>query len=225
MDEWKKQKSLLNGKTYNAQINDLDIAFATLYLNRCNRSGILSSGPIGGQEQSGQWKIDARFRKEDLINRIKIISKYKEHIKIYNYDAIVFLKKYLKKTGIDLKKSLIYLDPPYFEKGYQLYRKYFHESDHLTLHNFLKDESRIRWILSYDDVKFISDLYKGKNSNGFSTNHFAYCTSSNGFGQIGSKTKRGFQDSYTPFLPFRQSTKNDFVSFVKASFFVYPSES
>jgi DNA adenine methylase len=66
------------------------------------------------------------------------------------------------------------MDPPYFEKGYMLYKKYFNKDDHLKLQKYLKNELKIRWILSYDDVEFINVLYKGRNKNGFCTNHFAH---------------------------------------------------
>jgi DNA adenine methylase len=83
--EWKKQKAILSNK----HADDLDIAFATLFLNRCNRSGIIfTGGPIGGYEQAGTWKVDARFNKENIIDRIKTIAQYKGQIKIYNFDAM-----------------------------------------------------------------------------------------------------------------------------------------
>ena len=57
IDEWYRQKKIyLSQSTYS-----IDLAFATLFLNRTNRSGILTAGPIGGYSQAGEWKLDVRF--------------------------------------------------------------------------------------------------------------------------------------------------------------------
>jgi len=78
------------------------------------------------------------------------------------------------QLSIDPDKSLIYLDPPYYEKGPTLYRSYFNREDHTKLMKFLKGELNVRWILSYDDVPAIRELYKDTKKNGFLVNHFAY---------------------------------------------------
>ena len=170
INEWKRQRLLL--KKENA--SDLEIGFATFYLNRCNRSGILTAGPIGGYKQLSDWKIDARFNKDNLIERIKKVSSYKDKIDCLNFDAVNLLKNYIDKLNLEPEKTLIYLDPPYFEKGPMLYRYFYCEKDHKYLHNFLKNETEIKWVLSYDDVPFIHNLYKGNNKNGILVNHFAY---------------------------------------------------
>lgn len=174
--EWKKQRALLENKELNKKASDLEIGFATFYINRCNRSGIItfSSGPIGGYKQHGKWKIDSRFNKRDLINKIEKIASYKEKIEIFNLDAIDFLEFCTNKLSLDKERTLIYLDPPYFEKGPDLYRLYFRNHDHIRLHNYLKNNLRVLWVLSYDDVPYIKKLYDGINKNGFLVNHFAY---------------------------------------------------
>lgn len=174
VQEWKKQKKILNNHKKGQKRSDLDIGFSTFFLNRCNRSGILMAGPIGGKEQLGKWKIDARFNKEDLIKRIERIAEYKSRIRLFNLDAIVFLKNQLPKLNSDLDKTLVYLDPPYYEKGSTLYRHSYDNDNHIELQKFLKNQPKIKWILSYDDVPFIHDLYKDTNKNKISMNHFAY---------------------------------------------------
>lgn len=57
------------GETKNILLNSekhsmLEIGFATFFLNRTNRSGILKAGVIGGKAQLGKWKIDVRFNKK-----------------------------------------------------------------------------------------------------------------------------------------------------------------
>src|ERR1035438_7770749 len=55
---WDKQKyALQNPRDH----DDLDLGFAMFFLNRTNRSGILNGGIIGGRDQTGPWKIDARY--------------------------------------------------------------------------------------------------------------------------------------------------------------------
>lgn len=72
IDEWKKQRNICfgNNKKYS-----FELGFATFYMNRTNRSGLIKAGVIGGMGQSGLWKLDARFNREDLIFRIKKMRK------------------------------------------------------------------------------------------------------------------------------------------------------
>ena len=51
IEEWYKQKDIY----VSASSYSVDLAFATLFLNRTNRSGILTAGPIGGYAQAGEW--------------------------------------------------------------------------------------------------------------------------------------------------------------------------
>jgi len=173
--EWQYQRKLLNDHSHRVKVSDLDIAFATFYINRCNRSGILRSevGPIGGHGQKSKWKIDARYNKVGLIQRINRVSSYRESIEFYNLDAIDFLEKIILSQTIDREKTLVYLDPPYYNRGPELYRTFYSDEDHIRLQYFLKNKLDIRWILSYDDVPFIHDLYNGSNKNGLLMNHFA----------------------------------------------------
>ncbi|WP_243122397.1 hypothetical protein [Clostridium septicum] len=47
----------------------LSLGFSTLFLNRTNRSGIIKAGVIGGKEQNGNYKLDCRFNKEEIIKK------------------------------------------------------------------------------------------------------------------------------------------------------------
>jgi DNA adenine methylase len=132
----------------------------------------LRSGPIGGYNQEGEWKIDARFNKKDLAKRLEHIYDFKHQIRIYNYDALDFLKKILD-LNIDPEKSMVYLDPPYYAQGRDLYRKYYKPKDHLALKEYLKNDLKIKWILSYDDIDEIHNLYSDVRKNGIVFNHFA----------------------------------------------------
>lgn len=151
VEEWRIQKSIYNNIK---QHSDLDIGFSAFFLNRCNRSGVLKGGIIGGYEQKGNWKIDARFNKQDLIKRIERIALYKDKIQLYNEDTADLLEKN-KET---FKNCILYLDPPYYEKGYQLYKNHYKPSDHEKISKLVK-ELNCYWVVSYDNVDPIIALY------------------------------------------------------------------
>jgi DNA adenine methylase len=173
LEEYKKYKLIYHNHKKRSSISDLSLGFAAFYLNRCNRSGILKAGPIGGYDQKGKWKIDARFNKTDLLKRFEHINDFREQITVYNYDAIYFLKNIIKKIEIDSKKTLVYLDPPYYKQGIELYSKFYKHDEHIALRDFLKNELKIKWILSYDDVPEIHSIYQGIKKDGIIFNHFA----------------------------------------------------
>ena len=151
IDTWEIQKQKYNNME---NYSILDIGFATFFLNRCNYSGVIKGGPIGGKAQLGEWKIDARFNKNELIERIYKIAEYKKVIKLYNEDTLLLLKKHSRY----FEKCLLYLDPPYFNKGYQLYNNHYKKDDHAKIANMIK-KLKGQWIVSYDNTPEIVDLY------------------------------------------------------------------
>lgn len=154
---WKKQKNIYkNQENY----TNLEVGFATFYLNRCNFSGVIKGGPIGGINQTGKWKIDARFNKADLIKRIKKIAEFKDYIQIYNEDTLELLKGNRQL----FKKCLLYLDPPYFNKGNQLYTNHYKANDHAEIAECVS-KLKGKWIVSYDNTPEIVDLYKFVEDN------------------------------------------------------------
>lgn len=158
IENWYKQKEiLLDADDSTSQI---DRGFATLFLNRCNRSGILSAGPIGGKFQTGRWKIDARYNKEDLAKRIQRIANYKTRVEISNKDSLEFMSD-VKTDLSNFKSSFIYLDPPYYQKGQELYLNAYRPEDHSKVAEYLSTEySHMNWIVSYDACQPIAELYK-----------------------------------------------------------------
>ena len=133
----------------------LELGFSLFFLNRTNRSGIIGGGVIGGLEQQGNYKIDARFTKPELIRRILAIAEYKHRIHIYNEDA----EHFLTHTALSLpKNSLIYLDPPYYNKGQRLYDNHYLTSDHAALADVVR-KLKLPWLVSYDNVPEIRTLY------------------------------------------------------------------
>lgn len=156
LDEWKRQKTIyLNPNDYSVR----DLGFSVLFLNRCNRSGIMHAGPIGGKRQLGKYKLDCRFNKNNLIKLIKQIGGFKNRIDVYNLDASELIKK-LKNR----KNLFWFIDPPYFSKGAELYKNAFSFEDHIKFADVIKKNlAKHTWILTYDVNKDIYDLYKAYN--------------------------------------------------------------
>lgn len=148
----------------------LELGFSTFYLNRTNRSGVLSGGAIGGNNQMGRWKIDARFNKPDLVARIQRIADYASRIRLHNKDASVFIKEQLPKLP---EKTLVYLDPPYYAKGNTLYENHYSPEDHDSLSRLI---SKIRhpWVVSYDNVRPIRKMYKNYKSIEYKLSYSIY---------------------------------------------------
>lgn len=171
VEEWKKQRDIYRNRSRHSRIK---VAFATFYLNRCNRSGIIvNGGPIGGHRQKGKWKLDARYNKAELIRRIEKIAAYRDRISIYNMDAVDFIKSVVLKSEA-LRETLVYLDPPYYIKGKRLYLNYYQHDDHTQLAKFMKKQKDIKWILSYDNVPEIRKLYSGMNQLPFNLRYSAH---------------------------------------------------
>lgn len=153
IDEWHQQRAIFQ----EGESDDLLRAgFSALFLNRTNRSGILRGGVIGGLQQDGNYKLDCRFNKQDLIRKIKRIAMYKDAITLTRLDALCFLEEIAPAMG---KYSLINLDPPYYKKGQELYTSFYAPKDHAVL---AKSVSRLkkRWIVTYDNAEEIRALYQ-----------------------------------------------------------------
>lgn len=166
IDEWHRQKEIYS--TSNAY--SLDLAFATLFLNRTNRSGILNAGPIGGFAQDGEWKLDVRFDKEAIITKIELIAKERERITVYNKDIISLLHNYVPHLGDNL---FFYFDPPYYNKGQKLYKNFFTSQDHKRICNVITNEITSPWIITYDDVSQIAEMYSGYEMRRFDLTYSA----------------------------------------------------
>ena len=153
MDTWQVQHELQKHKT---EADLLELGFSTFFLNRTNRSGILNGGVIGGKNQLGTWKIDARYNKKDLIERIEHVAGYADLIELTSMDAVALIKRYKRTPAV---KTFCYLDPPYYVKGQDLYLNYYRDEDHQDIAKAIK-KFKGQWIISYDAVDFISELYK-----------------------------------------------------------------
>lgn len=169
VEEWKKQKAIqLNKK----EADLLDLGFSTFYLNRTNHSGIINAGVMGGIEQNGNYLMDCRFNKSDLILRIKNIAKHKNEIRLYQKDAVKLIDKIQQEAQDD--NVIFYFDPPYYLKASTLYMNHYEDKNHKKVSEKIKSIQNIKWIVSYDNVPEIQELYADCPKKEFSFKHTAY---------------------------------------------------
>ena len=155
MEEWHRQRDLHRAQD---RTDTLALGFATFFLNRTNRSGIIKGGGvIGGLEQLGNYKLDCRFNVDDLVRRIRRVARYRDRIHLTNLDAIDFLNA----SSALPARSLLFVDPPYFKKGPGLYTSYYRPDDHAVLAKRVL-EVETPWIVTYDDVPQIRALYRDR---------------------------------------------------------------
>jgi DNA adenine methylase len=148
----------------------LERGFSTFFLNRTNRSGILKGGVIGGKAQAGEWKLDVRYNKQNLIARIEKIASFKNRISLYQQDASEFLIELCPNLP---QKTLVYLDPPYYVKGKGLYRNFYTHDDHMSVQKTLEIINTVKWIVSYDNVPEIHSIYEGYDRKTYSLSYTA----------------------------------------------------
>ncbi len=167
MAEWNRQRNI----TINMNNRySYELGFATFYMNRTNRSGIIKGGVIGGAAQSGKWKMDARFNREELIKRIERIVSKKTQIHLYNKDIESFIAHYIPRYQ---NNSLTYFDPPYYNKGEELYLNFFRDNDHKRIEKIIQTKVQSDWIITYDDSPHIAKIYSGYEIKRFDLNYSA----------------------------------------------------
>ena len=151
--EWRRQRDVYRDR---GRVSRLRRGFAAFYLNRCNRSGIIvNGGPIGGVNQKGNWKINARFNKPDLRCRCEKVAEYRDRVRVSGRDGIEFIE------SLDADSTLFFIDPPYFAKGKTLYMNVLDEEYHVALAARLKSMADAAWVLTYDDCPEIRRIYRG----------------------------------------------------------------
>jgi DNA adenine methylase len=126
-------------------------------LHRMSMSGFgaKSGGPIGGRSQGGNYTVGCRWSPASIIAAIRraysILAPFKSRLQITSLhfrDVI---------GGAD-GNCLIYLDPPYYVKGGQLYANNMSHEEHVELSAVLS-VTKADWRLSYDDCPEIRELY------------------------------------------------------------------
>jgi DNA adenine methylase len=165
ISEWHAQREIYRS----GRASQLDLGFATLFLNRTNRSGILSAGVIGGLAQAGNYKLDCRFTKSETIRKIRSIARFRCQVRLSRRDAASFLAQDLQAVGM---RSLINIDPPYYSKGPDLYCSHYTHDDHVELAQQIR-ALRQPWILTYDDADPIRRIYARRKVRELSLVYFA----------------------------------------------------
>ena len=164
MENWYRQKEIHAAPD---RFSQTEIGFATFFLNRTNRSGILKGGVIGGKSQDGSYRLDVRFNKTSLAERIENVASVADNITLYNEDALILLADINEEIPF---RSLIYLDPPYYQKGSQLYRNHYRPEDHKQIADYVR-ELKTPWIVTYDNCPEIRELYRGCDEVQFSLHY------------------------------------------------------
>ncbi|TDQ67222.1 site-specific DNA-adenine methylase [Maritalea mobilis] len=160
LEEWHLKRETVNNLDETGY--SFELGFASFYMNRTTRSGIIErAGPIGGYAQNGKWKLDARFNKAGLCNKIKWLSSQRGRIEISNNDALSLLNSFSKKC--DLESTLFFIDPPYVKVGGRLYLNGMNEAKHIALSDLLINRTLPNWVLTYDNHPLIRALYASED--------------------------------------------------------------
>jgi DNA adenine methylase len=167
VDEWKRQREIYRRRD-DASLPTLDLGFATFYLNRTNRSGVLQGGMIGGLSQAGKYKLDARFNRAALRARIEKVAEHRSKIRVTRQDGAARLRYWLPNDNV-----FAYVDPPYYDKGSFLYLNSFNDSQHQSLAQLLNALAEANWVLTYDLAEPIKAMYTARTSLEFNLHYSA----------------------------------------------------
>jgi len=153
VEEWTRQREVI---TNPEKHSTTELGFAAFFLNRTNYYGIMEGGIIGGKDQNGVYKMDCRFKKESLIERITRVAARKKDVSVTGLDAYDFIRTIINTNP---NPCLSFLDPPYYQKGPKLYYNSYKPEDHVSLSNIVKLELKTPWIITYDDIPEINAMY------------------------------------------------------------------
>jgi DNA adenine methylase len=169
METWHRQRQVIASP---GDHDLVEVAFATFFLNRTNRSGILSAGVIGGKAQGGPYKLDARYNATELCSRIELVGALSKRITVLGMDALDLLTDVA--PGFP-DECLVYLDPPYFVKGSLLYRNHYGPEDHAAIAQCVAQAS-YPLIVTYDNCQEVLDLYRSFDSSTFELHYSTHST-------------------------------------------------
>lgn len=156
MDEWYRQKDIYS-ELKDIPIYNFRLAVSALFLNRTNRGGIITGGPIGGREQKSKYSLDCRFNKSGIVNKIHAIASQSHRIRLYMSDAKNLIKDVLLQESTE--QLFTFFDPPYYKQGQALYKNAFNHDDHVALSEAIKMMNEYKWIATYDECPEIQSIY------------------------------------------------------------------
>lgn len=166
VEEWRRQKAIYRAAD---EDNTMELGFAFFYLNRTNRSGILNAGPICGVNQNGNYKIDARYNREQLAERVLNIGALADRITVLNLDGMAVVREYAGDPN-----ALTYIDPPYVDMGGSLYLNSFSHRDHADLAQLIDTMPDANWVITYDPSDFIRKIYAGHDLREYALSYSAH---------------------------------------------------
>ena len=168
MKQWHLQSRI--SEDAQQKIYSFDVAFAAFFMNRTTRSGIVTkAGPIGGYEQTGKWKLAARFNRERLSERVRWIAQQADNILLRNEDALGFLDR--TRREVDVDQTFFFIDPPYVQAGDRLYLNAMNEAKHVALSDLLTSNQIRHWVVTYDDHELIRNIYSRQDIFWISVNY------------------------------------------------------
>lgn len=144
-------------KANEKNLSTVDKAFLALFFNRTTFSGIFNSGPIGGFDQSGKYKIGCRYNASHMSGMVRSLSEtfLNKKVQCYRKDYVDMLKEYKDK-----EEALLYLDPPYMKQGHLLYNHHMKSEQYAEMANLLKG-CKAKWLVSHDDRPEFVKLFQG----------------------------------------------------------------
>ena len=136
-----------------------EVAWATLVVNRCSRSGIIGDrkvGPIGGRAQAGRDTVASRWA-DSLADRLALVHGLRSSVRVMEGDGISYVEE-LAGSGIE-EEVLVFADPPYVAEGPRLYSKSFGRGEHERLATALRTLPATPWMVTYDAHPEVLSLY------------------------------------------------------------------
>lgn len=151
------KEDLINVEFRKKEIVDIGLMKLAIHQMSYSGLGVKAGGPIGGANQSSQYDVGCRWSPKSIIKKI-----HKCHKLLNEKDTVIHTSDFgtcLKSANaLSLYHPFVYLDPPYFIKGNDLYEHGFDIADHQRLCDQLK-LANYDWLLSYDDCPEIREMY------------------------------------------------------------------
>ena len=135
--------------------NHIDHGFKKLVIHQISYSGlgVKSGGPLGGKNQKSKYKIDCRWSPKHICKEIDKLNK------LFSRFDVTCTCKDFEELICAPGDALLYLDPPYYIKGGDLYQFSFSTADHKKLSKLLNSTSH-KWVLSYDSHPDVYKMYE-----------------------------------------------------------------
>jgi DNA adenine methylase len=145
----------------------LDYGFKKLALNKMSHD-CAEQDVQGGIKQEGKYPVSHRWHPNSLVHNL-----WQWHRKLTYFqprEGRCSCQDFTRIIEDESCRAVIYCDPPYFRPFKEYYRFRFEEADHLRLASALKATPH-KWVLSYDDVPEIRDLYAWANLRPITTTY------------------------------------------------------